>query len=796
MKNRHPLRSAVAVGLAVFVGTGVLAEAGQAADSDLTKDGGYEAQIRRASYGVPHITAAGFADLGFGAGYAQAEDNICLIAQNMITVDAERARSFGATGPSDPNVQSDLFFQKAKDTRVVEQLLAGTGGGPAPSRNARDLVRGFAAGYNAYLRRTGVNQLPDPQCAGKSWVRQITELDLWRSHWTAMTLAGSGALIDAIATATPPAPGEQTAATATALTANAGNAVLRGRVGDAGLGSNAYGLGREATQSGNGMLLANPHFPWDGAERFYRMHLKIPGVYDVEGAGLIGDPIVEIGHNATLGWSHTVATSWHMVWHKLKLVPGDPTSYLFDGRPRKMTKRTVTVQTSSAQGETVPVTRTLYDTHFGPVVVIPGRNPWTASTAYAITDVNATNVRGIDGWIAMGKARSVRDLKAALDRHQFLPWINVVGADSRGEAMYGDRSVIPRVTDQLADTCIPAEFKPAYAATGEAVLDGSTSACDLGSDPDAVVPHILGPASLPVLFRTDYVTNSNDSHWLANPQQPLTGFPRVIGEEKDPLSLRTRLGLRQVQQRLTGKDGLSGTEFSIDSLWKVALGNRVYGAELVRDDLVRLCTKHPEATTTQGERVDLSQACAALRAWDLRVNLDSRGAHVFNEFANSGGMEFKDPFLATDPVNTPRRLDTKDPRVLTALADAVQRLSGIPLNARLGDIQTEPRDGQRIPIHGGPGRSGIFNVITAPLAPGIGYPKVVHGTSFLMAAQFGPNGPTGRQVLTYSQSANPNSPHSGDQTKLYSRKGWDTIKYTEAQITADPNLRTYTVRSD
>ena len=45
------------------------------------------------------------------------------------------------------------------------------------------------------------------------------------------------------------------------------------------------------------MVLANPHFPWDGAERFYRMHLRIPGVYDVEGAALIGDPVVEIGHN-------------------------------------------------------------------------------------------------------------------------------------------------------------------------------------------------------------------------------------------------------------------------------------------------------------------------------------------------------------------------------------------------------------------------------------------------------------------------------------------------------------------
>ena len=56
-----------------------------------------------------------------------------------------------------------------------------------------------------------------------------------------------------------------------------------------------------------------------------------------------------------------------------------------------------------------------------------------------------------------------------------------------------------------------------------------------------------------------------------------------------------------------------------------------------------------------------------------------------------------------------------------------------------------------------------------------------------------PRGPSGRQILTYSQSTNPNSPWYADQTRLYSGKGWDTIKYTEAQIAADPNLRSYRV---
>src|SRR4029453_5441459 len=111
-----------------------------------------------------------------------------------------------------------------------------------------------------------------------------------------------------------------------------------------GAGSNAYGLGRQATVNGTGMVLANPHFPLGGPDRFCRMHLKIPGVYDVEGAGLIGDPLIEIGHNATIGWSHTVSTARRFVWHQLALVPGVPTSYVFDGTARKMTRRTVTIR--------------------------------------------------------------------------------------------------------------------------------------------------------------------------------------------------------------------------------------------------------------------------------------------------------------------------------------------------------------------------------------------------------------------------------------------------------------------
>lgn len=740
------------------------------------------AKIQRASYGVPHITADSFAGLGYGVGHVQAEDNICVIADRAVTVDAQRSRYFGGTGPADANVRSDLFYQKAKDDRIAEGWLRGRPDGvDAPSRQARDLVRGFVAGYNAYLRKVGVAGITDPACRGKAWVRPLTELDMWRGNWASIVRASSRALLDGIVAAAPPAAGAAASteafdpAAATAATASIDAAT-------ANAGSNAYGLGRGATAGDGGMVLANPHFPWDGAERFYRMHLRIPGVYDVEGAALIGDPIVEIGHNATLGWSHTVSTARRFVWHRLTLAPGDPTSYIVDGRPEKMRRRDVT-----AAG----ITKTFYDTRYGPVVVVPGSFPWTTTTAFAITDANTTNNRTLDGWLRMGQARTVRDLRAVLDRHQFLPWVNVIAADSTGTALYGDHSVIPRVTQELADACIDAPFKPLYASSGQAVLDGSRTACALGTDRDAAVPGILGPKRLPVLVRSDYVTNSNDSYWLTNPAQPLTGFPRIIGNEGTPRSLRTRVGLEQVQKRIAGTDGLPGREFTSRSLWDVTFGNRVYGGELVRDDLVRVCTANPVATASNGASVDLTAACAALRGWNLTANLDSRGVAVFREFALAGGILFSDPM--TDPVNTPRHLAADDPRVRTALADAVQRLAGVPLDAPLGAIQTEPRGGQRIPIHGDVHQTGTFNVITAPLVAGAAYPKIVHGTSFVMAVSFGRGGPSGRQILTYSQSTNPNSPYYGDQTRLYSGKGWDTVKYTQAQLAADPNVRTYYV---
>jgi acyl-homoserine-lactone acylase len=63
-------------------------------------------------------------------------------------------------------------------------------------------------------------------------------------------------------------------------------------------------------------------------------------------------------------------------------------------------------------------------------------------------------------------------------------------------------------------------------------------------------------------------------------------------------------------------------------------------------------------------------------------------------------------------------------------------------------------------------------------------------SSYIQTVTWDQNGPKAAIILTYSQSTDPASPHYKDMTELYSQKGWVDVRYTEADILADPNLET------
>jgi acyl-homoserine-lactone acylase len=705
--------------------------------------------IRRTSYGIPHIRAADYQGLGLGLGFAFAEDNVCMMADIVVTTSAQRSRWFGpdaTTESGDRNLVSDLYHQRLNQSGVLERAL------PQQSRQARDLVRGYVSGFNRYLAKTGVANLPDARCRGAAWVRPITEIDVWRRVHQVAALTGGEGLQEPVASAQPPgspAPAKPV------------------RRAEQRPGSNGIALGREAT-TGSGIVLGNPHFYWADDWRFYQQQLTIPGELNVSGAGLYGIPLVNIGHNDRLGWTHTASEAQTVTLTKLTLVPGDPTSYVVDGRTHRMIAENVTVSDG-----TKPVTRTLYRTPDGPVIADPGALQWTDTTAYVLRDANSGNLAVVDQWLAIARARSVADLQRALVRYQALPWVNTLASDSTGTAYYADIQVVPHVTDDQRARCGTGPD------IGFVILDGSRSSCGWGSDPDAVRPGVLGASRLPRLVRDDHVSNMNDSPWLTNPAAPLTGYPSIVGDSGGERSPRTRLGLDMITDRT----------FTLSTVESAMFGNRNLSAEQGLKAVVALCQANP---TLNG--VDVRAACETLARWGGTGDIgeQSRGAFFWRAFIGltqrPGVNRWLVPYDPADPVHTPRGLNTADPGIGRALADTVTAFAnaGVPVDVKLDDVQHY----EGIPIHGCRGPEGCFNVVSVPGVPQPldQIPDVPHGTSFVMAVELTANGPRMSSLMVYGQSANHASPHHHDQAHLYVEKKWVSGRFSEQEIARDPHL--------
>ena len=52
--------------------------------------------ISYTAHGVPHIQARSYRALGYGVGYAQASENLCTLAEQLIKLKGEKSRYFGA----------------------------------------------------------------------------------------------------------------------------------------------------------------------------------------------------------------------------------------------------------------------------------------------------------------------------------------------------------------------------------------------------------------------------------------------------------------------------------------------------------------------------------------------------------------------------------------------------------------------------------------------------------------------------------------------------------------------------
>ena len=791
----------------------------------------YEATIRRTTDGVPHISGRDRADLAFGQGYVSGGDYGCTLLDQVIKVRGERSKAFGP-GTNGENVTSDFGW------RAIDVIGVAATDWESAAPSVVEQFEGFASGWNQHLDDQGNDGLTG-WCEGADWIRPIEPVEVYAYARSVALLASGESFVDFIAAALPPTDPDDGDASSpspprTPVSGDVDFSLLR----PVDVGSNAWAIGSDRTATGEGsILVANPHFPWEGELRFAEFHLTVPGEINVYGAQLAGLPGVGIGFTDGVAWSHTASAGHRFTAYTLDLDPVSPTSYLVDGEPQAMIATDHTVEILRADGTVDTETRTLHRTEYGPVIDFPGVG-WTDERVLTYRDANIDNDEFLELYDDLLDVTDLDDLRETHARHQGVPLFNTVAVGADGGTWYADTSATPNLSDEAQQLLLQRRLDDVGLTNlafdqGVVLLDGSDSRFRWEEVDGARDPGLVPFDAQPQVERTDYVFNANDSYWIPSDEFTLDGdFSVLHGEREVAQSMRTRQNIAALSNTnplgLSGPDGL----FDADEARTATFDNTAQTALLLRAPVAGACAANPavdvgdlvvdEVIVLAAQTVDLTGACTVLSGWDGRFDLESAGALLWREFIQqfpdaalrSSGQLFSEPFDPVRPTQTPAGFVEDPSDVLQALARAVQivTIAGFATDSTLGSAQFTERSGERIALHGGTGREGVTNVVEwsddnssnepapvreEPVVPGaalrsVGSP-VNFGTSFVLTVDFSNGAPEASAILTYGQSANRSSDMFSSQMVRFSEKAWRTVAFTEEAIEADPRLDTTVV---
>lgn len=753
-------------------------------DKEAPIPSGGEVSLRRTSHGVVHVQAADTWGLGYGVGYAYAEDNACLLARRIAEVEGRLSAQLGARGivelpvhgMSYTALSSDTFYRGWLDDATIQA------GFDAGSEEIRAMAYGYAGGINQYREEHPTLSGCDVQFDGPVAVTSVYRM------WVATALVASGELLAPFVASAPPAMMQRPSR----------DRALPTSLFKSPFGSNALAVGSGGVSGGQGSVhLYNPHFPWEGIHRVYLIHLTIPGELDVMGAALGGLPLPAAGFNQHVAWGLTFSNAARFTLAELQLEEGDPLSYRVDGEVRTISEEVYEIEVAGEGPRQV----SFYQAGADPIIDAPDyRLGWGAGTAFAAHDVNRDNTRVMEQLLGLARATSVAEIESSLGSVQGMPWSYVTASDDAGQVLFAEMSNVPAVTEALLDACNHTETAELLRPLGLLVLDGASGACTWeGSMP---------ADQLPRLTRDDYVANSNNTHDLPHPDAPLLGYSPVLGAEGDPLDLRPSLGLRQAEARLDGSDGLGAPGFTAELAQQMFRQERSLAGELLAGPIAADCLADPTGTW-DGQEVDLSATCAALAAWDGRMAVDSAGAAVFDglwrAFGEDGDPQdlFAAPADWADPLHTPSGYSA-DPEVREATREALARVTlalaeaGLAADSPWGEAHAILGPSGPLGAPGGESAQGVYDVLESAIGYGqwSGFteqlsgtaPEDLFGASYVHVVSLTPDGPTASGLLAYSQATETGSPWYLDQLDLLSAGGWFSLPFTEAEIQADPAL--------
>ena len=720
MSQRVSVFALLCVAVLLFAGC-----AQQGADTEIER---LEARAKsvtiiRDDFGVPHIYAKTDADAVFGMLYAQAEDDFNRVEQNYIWATGRLAEVEGEDA-----IYSDL---RARLYMTVDEAKAAYESAPDW---LKALCDAFADGLNYYLYTN-----PDVK------PRLLTRFEPWMPMF--FSEGSIGGDIEQIPLAGIEAFYGDDQASGDASNGHAGRPLIKEPSG-----SNGFAISGELTESGNTMLLINPH-----TSLFFRgeMHVISEEGLNAYGAVTWGQFFVYQGFNENTGWMHT-STHVDFIDEFVEDVfeADGKLLYRYGDEARPVATSEVTLKYKDGDGLSAR-TFPMYHTHHGPIThELDGK--WVA------TKINWDPVRALEQSFVRTKLSGHEEFREMMDIRTNSS-NNTVYADSTGNIAYYHGNFVPK-RDPSLDYSKP--------------VDGSDPATDWqGLHTVDEIVTILNPPN-------GWIQNCNSTPFTAaaefSPRRE--DYPRYMAPDAEDFR-----GIHAVRV-LTGRTGLT-----LDNLIELAYDPYLPGFERLIPGLVAAYDEIGEEMPATGEAIDV------LRSWDMRIAPDSVAmtlAHFYGAsyLANADLPEHMRNAPRMDRVNY-FGTGTEPGERLRIFGDVVARLesdfgrwnvpwSEVNRYQRLdGSIrQTFDDDAPSLPV--GNMASSYWGSLAAFGARGKQETRRIYGTrgnSFVAVVEFGDK-VKAKSLLAGGQSGDPDSPHFDDQAQRYVDGEFKDVAYYREDV--------------
>ncbi|PIB38222.1 penicillin amidase [Maribacter sp. 4G9] len=673
-----------------------------------------EIEIIRDDFGVPHIYGKTDADAVFGLLYAQCEDDFNRVEQNYIWATGRLAEVEGEEAIYS-DLRAKLFMTEAEAKTNYEK---------SPEW-LKKLCDAFADGINYYL-------YTHPEVKPKL----LTRFEPWMPMY--FSEGSIGGDIERISTRKI----ESFYESGMELPEMELMKIKKQEENAEPQGSNGVAISGKLTQSGNAMLLINPHTSF-----YFRgeVHVVSEEGLNAYGAVTWGQFFVYQGFNEKTGWMHTSTYTDVMDEFKETIVKNDGNLFYQYGeelRPVDSTTVTLKYKTDTGmQDRTFP----MYRTHHGPIThAVDGQ--WTAS-AMMWEPVNALEQSFVrtkkDGYEAFRKMMDIRTNSSN----------NTVYADAEGNIAYFHGNFVPK-RDVSFDYSEP--------------VDGSIPQTDWQG------LHTVDENILVLNPENGWIQNCNSTPYTSAAEFSPKKEEYPYYMSKDQENFR---GIHAIEL-LTDRKG-----YTIDSLIQLAHDPYLPAFKALIPGLVNAYNSHED------KNPKLREPMAILEKWDFRTSKESIAMTLAHYYGTAMGQKAKQPSGISDMERMVYFGNHPDEglRVLEEVIDQLESDFGtwkmpwgeVNRYQRLnGDIVQEFNDS--LPSEGVGFASGRWGALAAYGArystPGAKKIYGTRGNSFAAVVEFGDT-VKAKTILAGGQSGDPKSPHFDDQTERYINVNWKDAAY-------------------